>query len=120
MDIIKARASGGVILSDDGFSVSADIVGAGGGASVGVALLNRDGGVYIPTNAWKDLETVITQVADLADAIATNFNSAIVGAVTSGSATTQTVTSAGTGATTITTKATAVKTALNNLKKALR
>ncbi len=120
MDIIKAKAQSGNVQSDDGFVITAYVAGAGKGESDGVAILDKDKCVYFPLNAWQDLLSVINGLVGLCDSLAENIENAIVGAVTNGSQTTQTVTSAGPGLATFKNAVTKIKNDMDKLKKELK
>lgn len=120
MDIVKAKIQESQkVISEDGFSICADIAGAGKGTSDGIVLMDKDKAVYIPLDAWKDLMAVLDGVVSLCDAL-NNIESVVVGAVTTGSATTQTATKAGSGAAQIKQAASQIKSDMNKLKEKLK
>lgn len=120
MDLVKAKFSNGVITSDDGFKVSADVAGAAKGESSGVVILDKDKGFYIPLDTFQNLMSIIDGIVNLCDSLSGQIEGAIVGATTAGSATAQTVNAAGPGLSTLKSSANNIKNQMNELKKVLK
>ncbi len=119
MDIISAKYSNGTITSDDGFNIKAEVAGAAKGKSSGVAILDKDKGVYIPLDAFQNFVSIIDAVVNLCDALS-GIEGAIVGATTVGSATVQKVDAAGPGLSNLKKAVENIKNQMNELKKALK
>jgi hypothetical protein len=117
VDLIKATCSDGKVTSG-GHTVKADIAGAGKAESTGVAVLIKDGALYIPLDAVQDLIAVIEQIVNSVGAIGENISNAVIGAVIN--PTSFTTITPGPGAAIIQQACADAKTALNELKDNLK